>query len=421
MKRLFLLSTLTIMTLTALTGCGKSDNKEETQAQEEVDQVIEEEVTDYSALNFQELEVLAYGDDPVAQYMLGQQLEYGTEDVNQDLEQAYDWYSKAAAHDHADATAAVGYFYLTGTVVDQDVDTALSYFDQAVLLGSVDGKVGRGRALMEELPEESTTEEESEDTDSDTTVEEEAGDTESELAEADQSYSDTETEIFNLFKAAQMTGSVDGSYYLGLCYEKGIGCQADMTKAINFYEKAASATSQELPEQYGINLANVTVGLRYMNGEGVEADQKKALEYFTVAADNNFPSALYYLGQAYENGLGVEQDYEKAMEYYMSAAESDYAPALNQIGYLYYNGYGVDVDFSSAVYYQKLAALQGYAPAQVNLGFLYENGFGVERNLNTALSYYQLAADTGYEGAFEAVVRVTSAIGSEAEPESLSE
>ncbi len=403
---------------------------------EETNLEINDDSIDISKLSYQELEVLAYEDDAEAQYAIAQMLEYGTDTVSQDLAQALDWYQKAAINDYADAYAAVGYFYLTGTVVDQDIDTATAYFNQAILLGSLDAKVGLGRAKLATLPAEAfqVTEGDSESTedsieansDEENVGEESVDNTEesneTNLDDTDLDAIDTddtsdytalEKEIFDLFKAAQMAGSLDGAFYLGYAYEFGIGTDIDLSKALTYYSEAATSQSTELKDQYGINIANVTLGLMYMNGNGVEADSAKALEYFTIASDRGFPNAMYYIGQMYENGMEVDQDYEVAMDYYMQAADLDYAPALNQIGYLYFNGYGVDVDFSSAVYYQKLAALQGYAPAQVNLGFLYENGYGVERNLETALSYYELASKSGYEGAAEAATRVRAQLNEE--------
>ena len=410
---------------------GDFDTAQEEFISEESTLEINDDSIDIDKLSYQELEVLAYEDDAEAQYAIAQMLEYGTDTLSQDLTQALHWYQQAAAHDYADAYAALGYFYLTGTVVDQDIDSAMAYFDQAIALGSLDAKVGLGRAKLSALPteafeleedvevlEDSATEEISQESNGGQKTSDKnnpASDSDIDAGDNDGSldYASVKKEIFDLFKAAQMAGSVDGAFYLGYSYEYGIGTDIDLSKAISYYNEAATSQSEDLRDQYGINIANVTLGLMYMNGNGVDSDSTKALEYFTIASDRGFSNAMYYIGQMYENGMEVDQDYEIAMDYYMQAADLDYAPALNQIGYLYFNGYGVDVDFSSAVYYQKLAALQGYAPAQVNLGFLYENGYGVERNLETALSYYELASDSGYEGAAEAATRVRAQLNEE--------
>ncbi len=465
MKRIFRLLMLGVLFSFTLSACGKKDEE----VVEEVDDTTEQvaidgtEVEDYNVLSYSELEVLAYEDDTDAQVMLGRMLEYGTEDVKQDFAEAISWYQMASDSGNVDGTCALGYFYLTGTGVDQDLEKAAELFDLAIEGGSVNANVGKARVMLAQLTDEELAEvcipavdietesEETESADSETadaeSTDTESQDTSSEeiessnedsnLQESDESLesdedteSDSDTEdsateeelseleqtvndIYDLFYKAQISGDLDGTYYLGYAYEHGIGVTGDYKKAFDYYSRAAKSESTDLGDQYAINLSNTAIGLLYVNGHGVETDVEQAIEYFTAASDNGYAKASYYLGQIYEKGLDVDRDYELAMEYYLIAADADFAPALNQIGYMYYNGYGVDSDFASAVYYQKLAALQGYAIAQINLGFLYENGYGVERNLETALSYYEMAAESGYEGAMEAVVRVKAQINEE--------
>ena len=406
MKRIFRLFSITLCAGLLLAACAKEETEEEVLTDDTTEQVAfdDVEVEDYTVLNYSELEVLAYEDDTEAQVMLGRMLEYGTEDVKQDFTEAISWYQMASDSGNVDGTCALGYFYLTGTGVEQDLDKALSLFEQAIEGGSVNANVGKARVLLESLPSEFV---DSSDEDQDISYDAEDS---ARLSETDQ---ETADEIYDLFYKAQISGDIDGCYYLGFCYDKGIGTNQDYKKAFDYYSRVTKSDSTDLADQYAINQAYTSIGLMYMKGLGVTADTEKAIDSFTAAAGNGYAKANYYLGQIYENGLDVDRDYEQAMEYYLLAAEEDFAPALNQIGYMYYNGYGVDVDFASAVYYQKLAALQGYAIAQVNLGFLYENGYGVERNLETALAYYEMAADSGYEGANEAVVRVKAQINEE--------
>jgi TPR repeat protein len=412
MKRNIRLLLIASLSAVALMGCGK-DKEEVVEEQVPTEQIAIDgaEVDDYSALSFSGLEVLAYEGDSQAQIMLGRILEYGTSDTSQNFTDAISWYQMASDSGDFEGTCALGYFYLTGTGVDQDLDKAEELFNSAIEAGVENAKVGLARVLLtrgdylnvldEELDQENQNSDESDtdvDTDSDT-------ETEEELTELDQ--------IVELLTDAASTGDLDGEYYLGLLYEHGVGVTLDYSKAFDYYSRVTRSESMDLENQDAINYSNIALGLMYIKGYGVEVDEEVALEHFTTASDNGSAKASYYIGQMYENGVGIDKDYEKAMEYYLLAADKDYAPALNQIGYLYYNGYGVDVDFASAVYYQKLAALQGYAIAQVNLGFLYENGYGVERNLETALSYYEMAAESGYEGATEAVVRVKAQINEE--------
>ncbi len=442
--RLFLLISLAAFTIT---GCSKEveEKTEEEQATTEQVAFDDVEVEDYTILSYSELEVLAYEGDTEAQVMLGRMLEYGTEDVKQNFYEALSWYQMASDSGNVDGTCALGYFYLNGIAVEKDLDKAEELFNLAIENGSVNAKVGLARVLLvkgdyevlataEAVGEDGTLEAGSENSDKETATKDSNKETTKDSYDKDKSKSDSKKndsaeasdeedaeaeepteldQIVDLLTVAQQAGDLDGGYYLGYIYEKGIGVIADYKKAFDYYNRVTKSQSTALNDRDAINLSNIALGLMYVKGNGVEEDSEAALNYFTAASDNNSAKASYYIGQMYENGIGVDKDYEKAMEFYLKAAELDYAPALNQIGYLYYNGYGVDVDFASAVYYQKLAALQGYSIAQVNLGFLYENGYGVERNLETALSYYEMAAASGYEGATEAVVRVKAQINEE--------
>ena len=420
MKRNIRLILFAGITALSLMGCSNKEDEKTEEEQATTEQVAfdDVEVEDYTVLSYSELEVLAYEGDTEAQVMLGRSLEYGTEDIKQNFNEALTWYQMASDSGSAEGTCALGYFYLNGAGVEKDLDKAQELFTDAMEHGSINAKVGLARVMLENGDYEMVSEEESltsgtNDKDSQDKQADQKDTISEDKKESDDESSDEsqdESGAIGLLKVAQQAGDLDGSYYLGYIYENGIGVIQDYKKAFDYYNRVAKSSSTALNDRDAINQSNIALGLLYIKGNGVEADSKAALDYFTKASDNNSAKASYYIGQMYESGVGVDKDYEQAMEYYLKAAELNYAPALNQVGYLYYNGFGVDVDFASAVYYQKLAALQGYPIAQVNLGFLYENGYGVERNLVTALSYYEMAAESGYEGATEAVVRVKAQI-----------
>ena len=434
MKRSLYIFLITLIAASVFSGCRNSDDSTDDETADTTEQVAEDDISDYSVLSYNELEVLAYEGDAEAQYRLAQMLEYGTDDVKQDFQEAFNWYQEASDNGYIDATNALGYFYLTGTYVDKDLEQAQALFSTALEGGSVNANVGLGRVILaglstEELEDAAIPAAVVDDTSDSDTVLDDATDTTDSTDDSSTTESDTDSVMdedvvdnsvlqsvstaYIYFATAAQNGDLDGMYYVGYCNENGYGVATDYVLALDYYMNAAASTSTELDDQFAINHSNTAIALMYINGSGVEVDVENAIGYLEKASDNGYAKASYYLGQIYENGLDVDQDYEKAMDYYLKAADSDYAPALNQIGYMYYNGLGVDVDFSSAVYYQKLAALQGYAKAQINLGFLYENGYGVERNLETALSYYEMAADADYEGAMEAVVRVKAQINEE--------
>ena len=324
--------------------------------------------TDYTAMSEKELLVLAYDGDAEACYRLGVLYDYGVSPTQQNFTSAMEWYRTADAYGNRKAACAIGYLYLNGCGVAADREAARGYFVRAVNLGDEEGYVGLGRIGLEQ------------------------GETGEELA--------------GYFQQAKAAGILDGAYYLGYLYEKGIGTRRKPKRAYKLYESVAFSDSSAVEDQFAIHAAMTRLGILCMEGIGTEASQAAAREWFERAAESGYAMAQYYLGILYEMGYGVPVDYNRALTWLEAAAQQDYAPAYNEIGCMYFNGYGVDVNYEEALYYQKLAAALGYEKAQVNLGYLYENGYGVEQDLSAALMYYRMAKETGYAGADEAEARI---------------
>lgn len=329
---------------------------------------------DYLSMTEKELLVLAYDGDAEACYRLGVLYDYGAGGAQQNFTSALEWYRTADAYGQPQAAAGIGYLYLNGCGVDKDAEVAKQYFNRAIGLGDAQGYVGLGRVGLDT-----------------------GGDG---------------AEIFANIKRAKDAGLLDGKYYLGYLYEKGIGTKRRGKRAFKLYQRTADADSEAGEDQYAIHAARTRLGILYMEGIGTDVDRNAAREQFEIAADDGYAMAQYYLGIVYEMGYGTAIDYARALDCFEQAAQQDYAPALNEIGCMYFNGHGVETNFEQAVYYQKLAAALGYEKAQVNLGYLYENGYGVEQNLQTALTYYQMAKETGYAGADEAEARVRARLES---------
>lgn len=359
---------LSLALVIMLSVCACKDKEEETPKDPTAE--VEEEVILYPELSIQELQVYALENDGEAAYYLGRIYDYGLMDESQNFQEALKWYQVSADNGFGQGYMGLGYMYLSGCGVEKNYDTAKECFQNAIKANCMEGYVGIARCILEQ-----------EDTENYHTV------------------------YVNIRKACDEK-LLDGYYYMGYLYEKGIEVTEDVTKAAKYYELVSESDSTEVNDQYAINSANTRLGYLYAKGLLGEVDGETAISYFDKAATNEFAQAQYYLGIMYEMGQGVDRDYEKALAYFEQAAANDYAPALSQIGYIYFNGRGVDTDYEQAVYYEKLAAAQGYVPAQINLGYMYENGIGVELNLETALAYYKMAEESDYEGAEEAVTRI---------------
>lgn len=71
------------------------------------------------------------------------------------------------------------------------------------------------------------------------------------------------------------------------------------------------------------------VATMYMKGTGAEKDITKALEYFVKAAENGSAMGYYQLGKAYQKGTGIDVDLDKAKEYLKKSADMGYVNAIN--------------------------------------------------------------------------------------------
>ena len=98
---------------------------------------------------------------------------------------------------------------------------------------------------------------------------------------------------------------------LGYMYEVGLGCQKDLTKALECYKIAADLDDP---------IAQCNYAYCHYEGIGCPVDEHTAFEYFQLSASKDHPRALFYMGECYFYGRGVEMDYQKAIEYYQRAA-----------------------------------------------------------------------------------------------------
>lgn len=71
-------------------------------------------------------------------------------------------------------------------------------------------------------------------------------------------------------------------YYLGLCYERGVGIKQNFKEAFNYYKKSAELDYEDA----FISLANL-----YFKGVGTEKNLQEAEKWYKKAASNENPIA----------------------------------------------------------------------------------------------------------------------------------
>lgn len=101
-------------------------------------------------------------------------------------------------------------------------------------------------------------------------------------------------------------GNVNLYTELGLMYLYGRGTPINKAKAFNCFKKASE---KDIPAGYRL------LGQCYLNGDGVEKNTQVGLGFVNIAADKGDKLAYIFLGYRYFQGDGVLQDLNKAEEW----------------------------------------------------------------------------------------------------------
>ena len=188
------------------------------------------------------------------------------------------------------------------------------------------------------------------------------------------------------FREGADRGEVDCLCALGICYEFGIGCDVDYEAAVELYTKAAA---------YDHATAINNLGGCYYYGHGVESDKSRATELFVRAAALGSSNAECRLGISCETGDGCPQDTAAAFAHYERAARDNNPIALYRMALCYDRGVGVDQNFAGAFSYYSRAAKAGYALAMHEAGMMLKSGRGTKKDANEAFGWFLKAAEAG--------------------------
>lgn len=240
---------------------------------------------------------------------------------------------------------------------------------------------------------------------------------------------------FPLFLAASKHGHAEAGYRTALCYEFGWGCRVDGSKAVQFYQHAASKNhpgamlrlgraclmgdmglgkryregvrwlkraSESADFQY--NAAPYELGVLHENGYGPDVfkDESYAAQLFTKAADLGHAEANYRLGDAYEHGkLNCPRDAALSVHFYTGAAQQGHPLAQLALCAWYMVGAEpvLEKDENEAYEWAVRSAESGLAKAEYTVGYFTEMGIGCRRDPLEANVWYVRSADQGDERA----------------------
>ena len=252
-----------------------------------------------------------------AQYSLANLYYYGN-GVEKDLSQAFLWYQKSASQGQPYASYAAAQMYSKGEYVAENKETAQRYY-KAALSGFL------------------------------------------ELESKDQADD-------NLF------------YKIGVMYKNGLGTEADISKAIDYFKRSAEMNNKNGLYEYGKAL---------IQGNHIEADLEKGLECVEKAMKLKNSNAKRFFALEYISGEHFSQDIEKGLFMLTECADKGDRFACFQLGQFYLKGEIVTQDLERAEKYLLLAEDNEFTQYAFGKLYLQEEKYDIQK----AVDYFEKSAD----------------------------
>ena len=171
-------------------------------------------------------------------------------------------------------------------------------------------------------------------------------------------------------------------YRLGQMLYTGTGTDKDMQAAVSYLEK--SALLGNVNAQYLLGKVCLETGI---------GNPASAVAWMTKAAEAGNAGAQYALGKLYRDGAHVENDIYKAVAMFTAAAEQKNEYAAYQLAKLYLAGTDIPKNVRKAVKWLTLSSDLGNAYAQYSLAKLYLSADGVPKDVDEAIRLFTLSAE----------------------------
>lgn len=260
---------------------------------------------------------------PFVQYRIGKMYNYGL-GTDRNFGKAFEWFEKAAAAENKYAQYSLGSLYYYGNGVEQNFEKAFSLYKKSADKGNAYGCYRAAKMLESGMGTEI--------------------DTELSAEYFKKAYS-------GFLLIEKNTDSAELQYKLGVMTLKGIGCDADIFKAVDFFRKSAEKNNpyalyslaklylgDEIPmrkdeaislleksARLGNTVSSYALGKLYLFGREIEKDIDKAKEWLEISAA---------AGNEYAKNLLENMD-----RYNQSAVQSAAASLLNSLGRMLYEDY----------------------------------------------------------------------------------
>ncbi|KAJ2714580.1 hypothetical protein H4R19_001655 [Coemansia spiralis] len=253
-----------------------------------------------------------------------------------------------------------------------------------------------------------------------------------------------DSKAFSYYQQASKAQHAEANYRTAVCYEMGMGTRKDMTRALQFYRKAAAQSNVPAMYKLGVVLIKGSLGVAAAPREGVNwlkrgadnatpecphalhelalchessdipgliPDETYARQLYIKAGKLGYVASQVRLGQAYEYGtLGCPVDARRSIGWYTRAAEKANSDAELALSGWYLTGAEpfLPQNDVEAYLWARRAADRKLAKAEYAVGYYYECGIGVTRpDLAEAQRWYTRAAQQGNRRAINRLRELT--------------
>ena len=320
---------------------------------------------------FIEIEPISDKLKPYLQYRIGKMYCYGL-GTEQDYEKAFVWFLKSAQEGNKFAQYSLANLYYYGNGAKKNFKEALGWYMRSAKQGQPYAAYAVGNMYEN-----------------------------GELAEKDKKKSQGYyNQALSGFLKLEADGQADDNlfYKIGVMYKNGLGTEADMDMALEYFKRSAELNNKNGLYEYGkalllgenitqdipkamdclekaVRLGNLNakrfLALEYISGEHIEQDIDKGIEMLTECADGGDPLSCFMLGRIYFKGEFVNRDLSKA-EKYLLMADKDSGHACYYLGKLYQEEEIYDIDkavewLEKAVNYDEIKAYASYSLAKILL------------------------------------------------------
>ncbi|KAJ2751506.1 hypothetical protein IWQ56_006871, partial [Coemansia nantahalensis] len=181
-----------------------------------------------------------------------------------------------------------------------------------------------------------------------------------------------DAKAFSYYQQASKAQHAEANYRTAVCYETGMGTRKDMTRALQFYRKAAAQSNVPAMYKLGVVLIKGSLGVAPAPREGVNWLKRGA-----DSATAECPHALHELALCHESNdiPGVIPDETYARQLYIKAGKLGYVASQVRLGQAYeYGTLGCPVDARRSIGWYTRAAEKMNADAELALSGWYLTG-----------------------------------------------